>query len=264
MMNHLPLTNDTLYEKAPSIFATKASETVSDKYLFIPTIQLVDKLREEGFVPVYARESRTRIEANEGFQKHLIRFRHESTGLNRLNVGDEIIETVLINSHNRSSGFQLYNGVFRCICSNQMVVNSGTIDRISVKHVGNHLDDVIEGAYEIIDRAPVVMESIDDMKTLTLSDDEQHLLAESALAVTEAKVRPEQLLTHRRRQDTEPNLWNVFNTIQENTLKGGQYIGRTDKGRIQRTRAVKAIDKDIKLNRALWALADKMRELKAA
>jgi len=260
----LGLTNDQLFKKAPSIFATQPAEDVSEKYQFIPTINFIEKLREEGFVPISARESLTRTESNKGFQKHLIRFRHESTGLRKLDVGDEIIEAVLINSHNRSSGFQLHNGVFRCVCSNQMVVNSGTIDRISVKHIGNHIDDVIEGSYEIIERAPAVMESIDDMKQLTLNQDEQYALAESALEITESKARPLQLLQQRRYEDTAPNLWNVFNTIQENSVRGGQFTGYSDKGRRQRTRAIKSIDKDIKLNRALWSLAEKMRELKAA
>ena len=215
----LGLTNDQLYRQAPSIFATEASNDVSEKYQFIPTIQFVDKLREEGFVPVSARESGTRKESNKGFQKHIIRFRHESTGLKQLDVGDEIIETVLINSHNRSSGFQLHNGVYRCVCSNQMVVSTNSIDRISVKHIGNHIDDVIEGSYEIIERAPSVMESIDNMKHIALNNDEQYALAESALEITESKVSPAQLLTHRRYKDVDPNLWNVFNTIQENTIK---------------------------------------------
>jgi hypothetical protein len=258
------LTNDQLFKRAPSIFAESPAEDVSDKYQFIPTIQFVDKLREEGFVPVSARESGTRKEANNGFQKHIIRFRHESTGLRKLDVGEEIIEAVLINSHNRSSGFQLHNGVYRCVCSNQMVVSTNAIDRISVKHIGNHIDDVIEGSYEIIERAPAVLESINNMKHLTLNKDEQYALAESALEITESKAKPQQLLQPRRYEDVDQNIWSTFNVIQENILKGGILTGRSESGRRQRTRAIKAIDSDIRINRGLWVLAEKMRELKAA
>ena len=39
--------------------------------------------------------------------------------------------------------------------------------------------------------------------------------------------------------------------------------GRTVNGRRQQTRSVQGIDSDIRLNRALWLLADGMRQLKA-
>jgi len=126
------------------------------------------------------------------------------------------------------------------------------------------VEEVIEGAYKLINFAPQVLESVDSMKHLTLNKDEQYALAESALEITESKAKPQQLLQHRRYEDVEPNLWNTFNTIQENTIKGGQFTGYSDTGRRQRTRAIKSIDKDVKINRALWILVEKMRELKAA
>jgi hypothetical protein len=55
--------------------------------------------------------------------------------------------------------------------------------------------------------------------------------------------------------------------IQENVIRGG-LNGRTvdANGRIrrQRTRAVKGIDQNKSLNRALYTLAERMREIKMA
>ena len=45
-------------------------------------------------------------------------------------------------------------------------------------------------------------------------------------------------------------------------LKGG-LIGRNKTGRRTTTRAVMGIDQGVKLNRALWILAEEMRKLKA-
>jgi len=45
-------------------------------------------------------------------------------------------------------------------------------------------------------------------------------------------------------------------------LQGG-VPGRAANGRNMTTRAVTGIDQGIKLNRALWVLAEKMKELKA-
>ena len=71
----------------------------------------------------------------------------------------------------------------------------------------------------------------------------------------------------RRQDDTAPNLWNVFNVVQENAIRGGlTATGRDANNRPRRatTRAVNGIDQDVKLNRALWTLATRMAELKAA
>jgi hypothetical protein len=57
-------------------------------------------------------------------------------------------------------------------------------------------------------------------------------------------------------------LWSVFNRTQENLTKGGLH-GRSSNGRRQHTRPVQGIDSDIRLNRALWLLADGLRQLKA-
>jgi hypothetical protein len=55
--------------------------------------------------------------------------------------------------------------------------------------------------------------------------------------------------------------------VQENCLKGGlTALGRDKNNRPRRTttRAVNGIDQDVRLNRALFTLASKMAELKAA
>jgi hypothetical protein len=78
-------------------------------------------------------------------------------------------------------------------------------------------------------------------------------------------VRPvteTQVLTPRRFDDRGSDLWSTFNRIQENLVKGG-LNGRSAQGRRQRTRPVQGIDQNLRLNRALWMLAEGMRQLKA-
>lgn len=66
----------------------------------------------------------------------------------------------------------------------------------------------------------------------------------------------------RRFYDRRPDLWSVFNRTQENLTQGGLH-GCSANGRRQQTRPVQGIDQNIRLNRALWLLADGMRQLKA-
>ncbi|MCN5862293.1 DUF945 domain-containing protein, partial [Escherichia coli] len=51
----------------------------------------------------------------------------------------------------------------------------------------------------------------------------------------------------------------TYQTIQENMLKGG-ISGRSAKGKRIHTRAIHSIDTDIKLNRALWVMAETLLE----
>ena len=79
-------------------------------------------------------------------------------------------------------------------------------------------------------------------------------------------VTPESLLQPRRYADQkDSDLFTVFNVIQENLIKGGIRGYRLNKyGYTTRTktREVKAIDQNVKLNRALWTLTEKMMEMK--
>ncbi|EFE3358369.1 hypothetical protein CIZ90_005134, partial [Escherichia coli] len=51
----------------------------------------------------------------------------------------------------------------------------------------------------------------------------------------------------------------TYQTIQENMLKGG-ISGRSARGKRIHTRAIHSIDTDIKLNRALWVMAETLLE----
>jgi hypothetical protein len=77
-----------------------------------------------------------------------------------------------------------------------------------------------------------------------------------------APITESQILMPRRFDDRRPDLWSVFNRTQENLTKGGLH-GRSANGRRQQTRPVQGIDSDVRLNRALWLLADGLRQLKA-
>ena len=69
------------------------------------------------------------------------------------------------------------------------------------------------------------------------------------------------MLEPRRRDDVRSDLWSTFNRVQESLVNGG-LPGRGATGRRMHTRPVQGIDQSVKLNRALWMLAEEMRQLK--
>ncbi len=107
-----PLTNDELVKVVPSVFSEEKHNSRSDRYTYIPTITLLDKLREEGFQPFFACQSRVRDEDKRGHTKHMVRLRREGA-----NKGTEVPEIILLNSHDGSSSYQMIPGMFRFVCT---------------------------------------------------------------------------------------------------------------------------------------------------
>ncbi|AIG04677.1 gene 32 protein [Pseudomonas fluorescens] len=256
----VPLTNDEIARVAPSIFANEAHQSRSDRYLYIPTVDVLESLRREGFLPFMACQTRVRNEEKRDHTKHMIRLRHADQIMSK-----EANEIILLNSHDGTSSYQMMAGCFRFVCANGLVLGDATMDQ-KVRHMGSAdiVGEVIEGAYEVLNQFDAIEEQRDIMKQTKLREFEQLALAQGALAyrydVREgpAPVTASQLLSARRSEDRSDDLWTTFNRIQENTIRGG-LRGRNKQGRRTTTRQVNGIDQDVKLNRALWAMAEALR-----
>jgi hypothetical protein len=266
-----PLTFDQIKRAAPSAFAEEAHDSRSARYAYVPTFEILTGLEREGFQVYSATQSRTRTEDKRSHTKHLLRLRHRS--MQALAVGDSAPEIVLVNSHDGSSSYQMMGGMYRLACNNGLMVPEGVCQTIKVQHSGKISDRVTAGAFEVLDGLTRVIESRDDMRALTLNDGEQRAFANAAAmlrfdpAEGEAlPVQPEQVNRARRTEDRAPDLWTTFNRVQENVVRGGLRgvtVDQNGRRHHRQTRAVTGIDQDVKLNRALWTLAEEMRRLKA-
>ncbi|WP_116828025.1 DUF932 domain-containing protein [Pseudomonas syringae] len=259
------LSNDQIAHYVPSIFAEEAHDSRSARYLYIPTVQVLDALRAEGFEPFMACQTRVRDQGKREHTKHMLRLRHASQILDQ-----EANEIILLNSHDGSSSYQMIGGKFRFVCANGLVLGDVAADQ-KVRHSGRGdvVNDVIEGAFEVLKHFEQIDHIIADMKHQQLHQDEQEAFVMAALAYRydpaegPAPVTPSQLLMPRRREDRNSDLWTTFNRVQENTIKGG-LTGRNKQGRRTTTRAVNGIDQDVKLNRALWVLAQALQSRQLA
>jgi hypothetical protein len=252
---------------APSIYATEPYNTCSDKYVYIPTAYILEGLMKEGFLPFFVAQSRCRIEGKEEYTKHMIRMRQCNDIATNNPRSHEII---LVNSHDKTSSYQMISGLIEHICLNNQVTGE-IIEDIRVRHSGNQdkiRDDVIYAAYSIVKDTEKVDEVVDELLNTRLSFDERTLLSEAAMELKydedqHRPITPTDLLKIRRSADLEDhtNAYRTMNIIQENLIKGGLH-GRTANNQRTSTRAVNGIDQNIKLNRALWILTQKFAELK--
>jgi hypothetical protein len=260
------LTEADLKSLAPSIFASSPSRGVTSRYGFVPTIDVVQALRNEGWAPVRAQQTIVRHAENLNVTRHMIRFRNFQKPYE---VGDSLIELVLTNSHDRTSCFQIDLGVFRLKCLNGLVAAMGDLFSIKVRHNKHCVGEIINGAYDLIKELPKVERSIDRFCTIELNDKEQMLICETALEIRygqnwsyKSPVYPDQLNVSRRAADRGPDLWSTLNRVQENLMKG-EIPGRSARsGRKTWTRPVKSVVEDLRINRALWRMADKFADMK--
>ncbi len=257
------LDNEALFRHVPSIFAREAHDSRSERYVYVPTIEIVDGLRREGWFPFFAVQAVPRDGDRMGHAKHMLRLRRDG-GIGK----PEAAEVIIVNSHDGTSSYQMFAGMLRFVCTNSLVAGE-RFEEIRVPHKGNIQHDIIEGVYTVAEDFPRLIDASETMKEIRLSTDERHVLAEASLVARygeeESPIRPDQIITPRRREDNGESLWMTFNAIQENMMKGGLHGQRCDDaGRIRRsqTRAINGIDQNVTLNRALWTLAEGMQKLK--
>jgi hypothetical protein len=247
------LSIERLRSQAPAAFAENPFGRVSGTYRFISTRELVAALLAAGFAATEARQARARGE-RAGYARHLLRFRPLRT---EVALTEAIPEIIVVNAHDGTSAYQVRAGLYRPICTNGLMVKLGDFGAIYVPHRGNVVANVVEAAERILSQFEPVAVAVKGMAATHLSDRAQLEFAEEAVVIRwrgEMPVRPRQLLEVRRPADVGDDLWRVFNTVGENLIRGG-VTNRSASGRLGRTRGIRAIVEDVRINTQLWQAA---------
>jgi hypothetical protein len=202
-------------------------------------------------------QTRVRDEGKREHTKHMLRLRHAS----QIN-GAEANEIILLNSHDGTSSYQMLAGMFRFVCSNGLVCGD-TVADVRVPHKGD-VAGRHRRRYRGVERLRAGQESRDPCghhagRRRIGSVRPRRAGPQVRRPNKPAPITESQILMPRRFDDRRPDLWSVFNRTQENLTKGGLH-GRSANGRRQQTRPVQGIDSDVRLNRALWLLADGLRQ----
>jgi len=278
---------DHIRRVAPAVFTDRPKDTTTNKYLFIPTSKILDGLLKNGFNVVSAKQQGSRKENGESYAKHVLHLIHDSQKQD-LKAGGEYPLLRIQNSHDAKSSFQLSTGIFRLVCSNGIVLPESEFNSARIIHNQNTDRDTIEASFKVIENHGKELEFINQLKQIELNTDEKFLFADSAkrLLFDEETIElnernrvdlRSEILQPRRYEDKSNDLWTVFNTIQENAIKGGVRILRPSKRGwkrdsanpevsigYRRTRAVNGIDADKRINIELMTLTQEFAKLKSA
>lgn len=284
------LSNEEIASRFPAVFATNPHESRGSRYMFVPTYELLDGLRAEGYVPTTVMHQQARAErpglVSHG--KHLIRFSH----VNDLGIRQgERHEVIMVNSHNGTSSYQFLSGLFRLVCENGCIF--GDLDNsLRVRHTGSTdlLRELLEATFQIARQGVTIMEEVSQMKEIWLSRQEQLLLAETAMAVRFDNVRvvesdngdpridrsasafqPQDFLRvpYSRPNDYQVDgdgnrtLYDTYQLLEENMIERPVRSSRVNRSGVRsKTRSLTGIDGNVKVQAALWSLTKQMAELK--
>jgi hypothetical protein len=245
------LSIETLQEVAPSVFATSPSPKMSDKYTFVPTIEVVENFDREGWKVYSAKQV-----GKGNYAQHELRLRNGELP----QVGDSLIEAVIRNSHNGISSFSVSSGLHRLVCSNGLTVPTSVADAISVRHMNFDLGMVREITDQFAERLPVIQRSVGKMESTFLSEGQLvDFVNKSAMIRWEKgsipKFKLEDFLRPERDGDVGNSVWKTFNVIQEKFVRGGMKYN-SKKGRVVSMRELKNFYNINKVNTGLWELAE--------
>lgn len=256
-----PLTFEQMRAAAPAIFAEDVSAGWSQRYAIVPTSDVLERLARYGYGAFMVAQSKSRDASKREQTRHMVRLRHNS-----YMRPDAINEVVLLHSANAPFAYQLLAGIYRPASRNALVCGT-RVREVVVRQSGDVLKDVIEGVLRVVDDFVAVDAEREAMQALWLTHADQVAFAKAARSLhwddpgVPAPVTELQLLQIERPEDNAADLWTTLSRVQEHLTRGGLRGPRFD-GKRATTRPIQAIDQNVQINRALWALAGAVLELK--
>jgi hypothetical protein len=168
----------------------------------------------------------SRYNARLGHEKHFLRL--QSNELKTRAKGHDLFLRVT-NSYDGSSSLRVSLDILRLVCLNGMVAPR-SIFEIAVSHRSKNIYvDAIEASYKILAKKDLIDNQIDAMQSKILNQDEKLNLVdtmfnfrfpESELILSPSKKL--ELLTPKRIEENNDNLYQNFNTLQEKFTRGAR------------------------------------------
>lgn len=234
-----------------------ALEKVTDKYTFIPTLQVCQDLQSLGFKEV------RRGMPRRGQGLHYVDFVSPSLP----QIDGVTFQLRLYNAHNGTSAFQFRVTLLNGVCLNILEPDASEKDlACRIVHRGYALDKLKLALQNIEQHVESIQARVARLKATQVSAETATTFAILASLRRNAKpTNSTHLLKVRHLEQAENTAWNVFNRVQEALVRGG-YLTMSDDGAVTTARELQSIVAVATLNRKLWKLAERtlLTERKAA
>lgn len=261
-MNYL--SKEEIAKLAPAVVETTHADYLTEKYVHVPTMELIDDMANLGWQVVDAKQVRARKKSKNGLKeehrKHLVTFRNENIVI-KAEDGETVYPQILLtNSHDGGSSFQFRAGLFRLVCTNGLVIATKEFGAMNIRHKGYSVEELKKTVMALVEQLPVTVETLNKFREVILTEEQKMELALQAIGIRFGEeggsvIQAEEVLKPIRKEDEGNDLWSVFNVIQEKMTRGG-FTYKTAKGRNRTARSIKNFNRDVALNEQLYALAE--------
>ena len=260
------LSTSEIKQRCPLAYATAPTNPkVSDKYVQANTSTVIDDMAKLGWYPVEAKQKKARKNSS-GIQSfHMIAFQNPDV---KIMQGDDVEaypRIILTNSHDGMASFRFRVGLYRCICSNGLVICDENFADLTIRHINYTFDDLRHLVVKTMTELPAYIEIMNKMKQTTLDKSQKYDFALKMLKLRKNVSEDEQLnvsertlvdiLTPVRKEDEGDSLWNVFNVLQEKMIKGGVMVESGKEDKLRKMRPVKSFARDLSVNYKMFDTA---------
>lgn len=244
--------------KAPAIFADRPAPRVSKNYTFASSLEMIEHMDKAGWKLTDARQSKTSKDVYQNYGTHIMKFSHPELFINDNRGGIEgRPQIVVLNDHLGNRPLQIEAGFFRIACENGLMIKSHDFGGARTRHLKVTQDIVGKIIDEHCAKTEKAINDINRWIMREMTDKERFAFATEALALRLSGDRqPENyelisILQPKRQEDSQNDLWHVYNRCQENLVKGGFDLNE------RTARAITNPVLDMDLNMKLWAIAEK-------
>ena len=263
------LTEDEIRQRCPLVFATSpTNDKVSEKYIVANTYTVIQDMEKLGWKVVRAAQRRATKKSSKRFSYHMVALQNPDIKITKqVDGGEEIVECfpqiILTNSHDGLSCFQFRVGLYRCICSNGLVISDAELSEFKIRHIYYSFENLRAVVGRILEALPSKVERMSQMSNVLLSEDQKLDFAKKALSIRKGVKEEElqadeetykDLLTPVRKEDEGDSLWNVYNVLQEKVIKGG-YTTAEEGKKARKVRKVTSFIKELDLSRRIDEVA---------
>lgn len=281
-------------DNAPAIFSDINANHCSQRYVHVPTHELVRVAGEAGWVPFntnhsdlrsvgYGQRQRNKLSLAKDSNSaktaaHFVALRPSDEYMQARNlagrmefsdqsygISRDIPRILITNSHDTTVSTQIQMGIFTFICSNQAIMCSDDWGKWKFRHMNLSVEKLINFFRQIIDFSPYILDVRDEMMQLTVTHQQALEFADRVIDVRwdrkEENVNPADLLIARNGQQVRENAWHVFQRVQNVVTNGGfeagivNMEGRKQKKATRKQRAITDHAKHAKINAGLWKKA---------
>lgn len=261
------LTKDEIKARCPLVFVEKPTRAaVSDKYSLFSSERVVDDLEKLGWLCVEAKQKKAKANSTGQFSYHQLWFQNPNISITKI-VGDqETIECYprifLGNSADGLSCLKFGVGLYRCVCSNGLVVSDRQLAEFSVRHIYYTFEYVQELVQKIVAELPNQVKCINEMQQVELTEDQKLEFAEKALRARQGnpdlkadKETLEDILTPKRKEDEGSDLWTVYNVIQEKMTQGGFSMKKDEAKKARTVKKITSFVRESNISRKIDEVA---------